>query len=58
MALKINLALEPATHGEHFDRYYAQEGDWFIEIRVPKGERPTSADVYFEFSGEQQQGDK
>lgn len=49
MALSIKLQLEPAARGEHCDRYYAQEDEWFIEIRVPKGERPTSADVHFEF---------
>ncbi len=54
MSLQINLALEPASRGEHWDRYYAQEGEWFIEIRVPKGERPTSADVHFEFEDEEQ----
>jgi len=50
MALQINLELEPASRGEHWDRYYAQEGEWFIEIRVPKGEKPTSTDIHFEFA--------
>jgi len=53
MALQIKLELEPAARGEHWDYYYAQEGDWYIEIHVPKGERPINADIHFEFAKEE-----
>ena len=53
MALQIELALEKASQGERLDRYYAQEGDWFYEIHVPRGERPTFVDVHFEFTDDE-----
>jgi len=56
MALKVNLALEPAARGEYMDRFYAQEGDWHFEVQVPKGERPTTVDVHFEFDEKENDG--
>lgn len=48
--LQIKLELEKASRGERVDRYYAQEDDWFFEVRVPRGERPEDVDVHFKFS--------
>jgi hypothetical protein len=48
-SLNIKLELEPAARGEYSDCYYAQEGEWFVEIRVPKGERPDAVNIHFEF---------
>lgn len=50
MALEVKLELEKASRGERVDRYYAQEGNWFFQIHVPKGERPDTANVHFEFA--------
>ena len=54
MALKIQLEVERAARGEHWDRYYAQEGEWFFEIRMPKDEKITTLDVHFEFDGDKE----
>lgn len=48
----IKLELERAGRGERMDRYYAQEGEWFFQVHVPKGSKPTVADVHFEFADE------
>jgi hypothetical protein len=48
--LTVNLRLEKAARGEYMDQYYAQEGDWFFQVHVPKHSRPPALlDVHFAF---------
>lgn len=54
MALKIKLRLEEGYEHPRLDRYSAREGDWDFEVYVPRGERPTTADVHFEFEDEEE----
>lgn len=54
MALKIKLRLEEGYEHPRLDRYSAREGDWDFEVYVPRDERPTTADVHFEFEDEEE----
>lgn len=53
MALKVALKQRPEDCSAYLDYWVGEDGLWEFEITVPKGVKPTTADIRFEFDDEE-----